>query len=63
MLDLVVLDGMVQLAFGLILKCGLLLRILDHNQALAYPIELVLEHDHALKIDLFGHQQIQQSAN
>ena len=41
-LNLVVLDGMMKLAFCRVLKRCLLLCILYHDQALANPIELVL---------------------
>ena len=52
MLDLVVLDSMVQLAFRGVLVSGLLFCVLDHHEAFRDAIQLVLQHDHAFKVDL-----------
>lgn len=52
MLDLVVLYRMVQLAFRGVLERDLLVGVLDHDEALCDPVQLILEHDHALEVDL-----------
>lgn len=54
MLDLVVLNRAVQLPFGCVLEGRLFFSILDHHQALGYPVELILQHYHAFKIDRYG---------
>ena len=60
-LDLIVLDCVVQLAFRRVLVRGLLLCILDHKKTLADSNQLVLEHDHTLKVHLLI--MYQRSAN
>ena len=52
MLNLVVLDGMVKLAFRRVLVSGALFSVLDHDEALGNAVKFVLEHNDAFKVDL-----------
>ena len=52
MLNLVVLNGMVHLSVRLMLHRRSLLGVLDHDEAFCDSIELILEHNHALKVYL-----------
>ena len=58
MLDLVVLDHLVQLSLVIVLVCRLLGSVLHHQETLADPVELVLEHYDTFEVDLAKQKQI-----